>query len=75
MYKHRKHSRQVTSSYHVASQRIQERLRAFCLNINAVFNGEQEKSCEGGKNPSIRITVCHHLASLVLPYGDPRKAS
>ena len=26
----------------------------------------------GEKIPSLRITVCHHSASLVLPNGDPR---
>ena len=25
----------------------------------------------GQKNPSLGITVCHHLASLVMPNGDP----
>ena len=30
-------------------------------------------SCEGRiENPSLRITVCHYLASLVMPNGDPR---
>ena len=33
----------MTSSYHVASQRIRELLGAFFKYENAVFNGEQEK--------------------------------
>ena len=44
---------------------------------NAVFNGEQEKEpiiCVrmGKKNMSLRITVCHHSASLVMPICDPQ---
>ena len=27
---------------------------------------------DGIENPSLVITVCHHLASLVMPIGDPR---
>ena len=35
---------QVTSSYHVPSQCIQELLGAFFTHQNAVFNGEQERN-------------------------------
>ena len=46
------------------------------LNINK-NTGEQEKKTiirvrVGWKNPSLGITVCHHLASLVMPNSDPR---
>ena len=45
--------------------------------FNAVFNSEQEKECfnrvrMGSKNLSLAITVCHHLASLMMPNRDPR---
>ena len=47
------------------------------LNIkNAVFNGEQKKKesiiCVGmwWENSSLAITICHHLASLVMSKGD-----
>ena len=39
-----RHSRQVTSSYHVASRRIQDLLGVFFKHENVVFNGEQEKA-------------------------------
>ena len=40
-------------------------------------NGEQEKESiigvrVGTKNPSLVNTICHHLASLVMPNGDPQ---
>ena len=40
-------------------------------------SGEQEKESiilvrVGSKNLSLRITICHHSASLVMPNGDPR---
>ena len=40
----------------------------------AAFNGEQEKESinrvrVNQKNQSLGITVCHHLASLVMPKG------
>ena len=46
-------------------------------NKNAVFDGEQEKEfiiCvrKEYKNLSLTINVCHQLASLVMPIGDPR---
>ena len=57
------------TSYHVASQRIQELLGAF---LNALFNGEQDKiihySCEDGS--TIRVPNDHRLSSL----GKPRDA-
>ena len=28
--------------------------------------------CDGIENMSLRITVCHHSASLVMPNDDPR---
>ena len=61
----------------MASQRIQEFLRAFFKIQNAVFNGEQEKRIYNSykdwiENLFLVITVCHHLASLVMPYSDPR---
>ena len=42
-----------------------------------VFYGEQEKESVirvrmGSKNTSLVIIVCHHSASLVMPYSDPR---
>ena len=44
---------------------------------NKKNSGEQEKESiicvrVGYKNPSLRITFCHHLASLVIPNGDPQ---
>ena len=70
----------MTPSYHVTLQRIQhvkERLGAFLKTQKLVFNGEQEKESitpvrMGLKNASIVITICHHLASLVMPNDDPR---
>ena len=52
-------------------------LVVFSIIRNAVFNGEREKDSiilrrVGYKNPSLRITVCHHSASLVMPNCDPR---
>ena len=66
----------VTSSNHVASQRIHEIMGAFFKHENVVFHGEQEKESlshvrTGEKNPSFRITICHHSAGLVLPNSDP----
>ena len=45
-------------------------------NENAKINDEQEKESiicvsVGWKNPILGITVCHHLASLGMPNGDP----
>ena len=70
----------MTPSYHVTLQRIQhvkERLGAFLKTQKLVFNGEQEKESitpvrMGLENPSLVITICHHLASLVMPNDDPR---
>ena len=45
----------VTSLYHIIGE----------------FNGEQEKESSRKENLSLGITVCHHLASLVMPNGDP----
>ena len=44
---------------------------------HAVFNGVHEKEAiicvsVGKKNLSLVITVCHHLASLVMAISDPR---
>ena len=44
---------------------------------NVVFDGVQEKESiiclrVGKKNLSIAITVCHHLASLIMPIGEPQ---
>ena len=67
----------LTSSYHVASQRIQEFLGVFFKTLNAVLNGKQEKESiirvrMGLNNQSLVVTACHHSASLVMPNGDPR---
>ena len=47
------------------------------LNINAVFNDEQEKESiicvrTGSKNLSCVIAVCHHSPSLLMPNSDPQ---
>ena len=45
------------------------------MNKNSEFKGEQENEyiiCVrmGLKNPSLRITVCHHSANFVMPKGE-----
>ena len=69
-------ARQVTSSYEIASKRIQGLLEAY-FKINKSKNSdEQEKEFiirvrEGYNNLSLWIPVCHHSACLVMPNGDP----
>ena len=46
-------------------------------NVIKVLSGEQEKESiirvrMGMKNLFLAITDCHHLASLVMPIGDPQ---
>ena len=58
----------IKRRHHVASQRIQEFLEAFFM----FFQYQMRYLVVSKKNPYITITVCHHLASLVMPITDPR---
>ena len=65
----------VTLSCKVASLRIWGLLEAyFRIKKTVVTQGKESiiRVRVGQKNPSLRITVCHHSASLVMPNGDLR---
>ena len=64
--------RQVKTSFEIASKGIQGLLEAD-FKMNKTVVSKKIYSREGRiENPSLGITVFYHLASLVIPNGDPR---